>query len=155
MEARQAIAIMRDNSRKIYGTVQFIESYIDGPLIVRVSLADVPTGYHGFHLHEFGNDFYGPESFGSHYNPTHMHHGSRNDPHAHVGDFGNLFANSDRDIDDTFTANLITYDEIIGRGLVLHEDIDDLGFGNHPDSSTTGHSGHRMLWGVVAVNGED
>jgi Cu-Zn family superoxide dismutase len=31
-----------------------------------------------------------------------------------------------------------------GRTLIVHENEDDLGRGNHPDSGTTGHSGARI-----------
>jgi hypothetical protein len=32
----------------------------------------------------------------------------------------------------------------LGRALIIHEDEDDLGLGDFPDSKTTGHSGKRI-----------
>jgi Cu-Zn family superoxide dismutase len=32
----------------------------------------------------------------------------------------------------------------LGRALIIHEDEDDLGLGDFPDSKTTGHSGVRI-----------
>jgi Cu-Zn family superoxide dismutase len=33
---------------------------------------------------------------------------------------------------------------LLGRALIVHEDEDDLGKGDFPDSKTTGHSGKRI-----------
>jgi Cu-Zn family superoxide dismutase len=43
-------------------------------------------------------------------------------------------------------------DTIMGRSLVVHTHEDDLGLGNFPDSKTTGHSGDRMLYGIIGVD---
>jgi hypothetical protein len=32
----------------------------------------------------------------------------------------------------------------LGRALIIHEEEDDLGLGDFPDSKTTGHSGKRI-----------
>lgn len=38
---------------------------------------------------------------------------------------------------------------IIGRGLVIHNNSDDLGKGGTPDSLTTGNSGSRIACAVI------
>ena len=38
---------------------------------------------------------------------------------------------------------------IIGRGLVIHEDPDDLGLGGDKTSLTTGNSGKRIACAVI------
>ena len=42
------------------------------------------------------------------------------------------------------------YDDVTFQ---VHETFDDLGLGNHPDSSTTGHAGARLACCVIAVGG--
>jgi Cu-Zn family superoxide dismutase len=38
---------------------------------------------------------------------------------------------------------------IIGRGLIIHEDEDDLGRGGQKDSLVTGHAGKRIACAVI------
>lgn len=40
---------------------------------------------------------------------------------------------------------------IAGRGVVVHEDIDDLGKGTHADSKKTGNAGGRFACGIVGL----
>jgi Cu-Zn family superoxide dismutase len=35
--------------------------------------------------------------------------------------------------------------------MIVHADEDDLGEGGYPDSLTNGHSGKRVLWGIIGV----
>src|SRR5690625_7605582 len=51
---------------------------------------------HGFHIHEYG-DCRADDgtSAGGHYNPQGMDHGAPTDSERHIGDLGNLSANSD------------------------------------------------------------
>lgn len=44
---------------------------------------------------------------------------------------------------------------VFGRSLIVHKNEDDLGKGHYEDSLTTGHSGTRILWGIVGVNDGD
>ena len=41
---------------------------------------------------------------------------------------------------------------VIGRSVVIHEDMDDLGMGNHNDSLTTGHAGKRITCAVIGYS---
>lgn len=41
----------------------------------------------------------------------------------------------------------------IGRALVVHANVDDLGKTDHPDSKTTGNAGGRLACGVIALSG--
>ncbi len=41
---------------------------------------------------------------------------------------------------------------VIGRSVVVHSGVDDLGKGGHSDSLTTGHAGARVACGVIGVN---
>ena len=52
-------------------------------------------------------------------------------------------------IHDKFIKLRGTKSNIIGRGLIIHEDEDDCGKGNFPDSITTGHAGNRIACAVI------
>ena len=41
---------------------------------------------------------------------------------------------------------------VIGRSVVIHEDMDDLGMGGHNDSLTTGHAGKRITCAVIGYS---
>jgi len=41
---------------------------------------------------------------------------------------------------------------IIGRGLIIHADEDDLGKGGKEDSLTTGHAGKRIACAVIGYS---
>lgn len=117
--------------------------------IFDVQIKGLPQGDHGFHIHRKGNELEGCESLCDHYNPTDELHGPRNSLRSHRGDLGNLRSNTERVVDEKFVAKFVKLPEILGRSLVVHANRDDLGKGNYPDSLTTGHSGKRILWGII------
>lgn len=70
----------------------------------------------------------------------------------HEGDLGNIQANGDGVSSMTIVDNYLTLSgprSIIGRGLVIHNNRDDLGKGGAPDSLTTGNSGSRIVCGII------
>jgi len=74
----------------------------------------------------------------------------------HVGDLGNLKTNSKGDAKYSFYDDCIklrgTKANIIGRGLIIHEDPDDCGQGGFPDSLTTGHAGKRIACAIIGYS---
>jgi Cu/Zn superoxide dismutase len=40
-------------------------------------------------------------------------------------------------------------EELWGRSVIIHADMDDLGLGDKPDSLTTGHSGKRIACAII------
>jgi len=77
----------------------------------------------------------------------------------HVGDLGNIKTNNKGEAIYTFYDNVIklrgTISNIIGRGLIIHEDEDDCGKGSNAESLITGNSGKRIGCAVIGFSKEN
>lgn len=82
-------------------------------------------------------------------------HGSQTDRERHVGDLGNIEANDQGEVIINITDERISLSRskynILGRAVVIHADVDDLGRGNETDSLTTGHAGARVACGIIGT----
>ena len=144
-----AIAVFTDS--KIKGVVTFTEE--DNLVIININLSGLKkNSLHGFHVHEAGDLTHGCESMCAHFNPYKCNHGCPGSRERHVGDLGNL------QTDNKGNANYITIDNIIklrglcniiGRGLIIHADPDDCGFGNNTESLKTGNAGKRIACAII------
>jgi len=151
----KAICVLQSNSNKnLKGSIHLIEIDKNHTKIFGI-IEGLNPGKHGFHIHESGDLSDGCNSLCAHYNPFNKKHGGLNDKERHVGDLGNIIANSKGistiDITDKLIKLRGKY-SVIGRSFIIHEDEDDLGKGNHDDSLTTGHSGKRILCGVIGYS---
>lgn len=111
-------------------------------------------GQHGFHIHEFGDNTNGCTSAGPHFNPTGKTHGAPTAEERHVGDLGNVEADAGGVAKINLTDKQISLagtNSILGRTVVIHADIDDLGIGGHELSKTTGNAGARLGCGVIGI----
>ncbi|KAG7208553.1 hypothetical protein KM043_014769 [Ampulex compressa] len=111
-------------------------------------------GLHGFHVHEKGDMRQGCTSTGAHFNPENVTHGAPGDKVRHVGDLGNIRANSAGEAFVNITDDVISFhgkNNILGRAFVVHSGEDDLGLGNTTLSSTTGNAGDRWACGIIGV----
>ncbi|BBH05049.1 copper/zinc superoxide dismutase 2 [Prunus dulcis] len=126
----------------------------EGPTTVNVRITGLTPGPHGFHLHEYGDTTNGCISTGPHFNPKNLTHGAPEDEIRHAGDLGNIVANADGVAEATIVDNQIPLtgpNAVIGRALVVHELVDDLGKGGHELSLSTGNAGGRLACGVVGL----
>ncbi|OQV24306.1 putative Superoxide dismutase (Cu-Zn) [Hypsibius exemplaris] len=130
-----------------------------GPPSVRVTgniTGLAPNSAHGFHIHQFGDVGNGCAAAGPHFNPRGVSHGAPTDDESarHDGDLGNVFANQNGvvNLDATYDfLHLGGPGSVIGRSVVVHEKVDDLGQGGAADSKTTGNAGARLACGVIGV----
>ena len=150
-ELLSAIAVF--DTKKIKGVVKFLETQ-SGSVIIDVDIRGLDkNAVHGFHVHEYGDISDQCNSMCSHFNPYNKKHGGPDSIERHVGDLGNLKTDKNGVAKYRFTDSLIklrgTKSNIIGRGLIIHEDEDDCGLGGYPDSLTTGHAGKRIACAVI------
>lgn len=162
----KAVCVLTNNiDKKIKGYIEFTEN--NNLIVVKVKIIGLKTGYHGIHIHEYGDLREGCSSLCSHFNPYNTNHGSpaNTKNNRHIGDLGNLFANKMGIVDYTFTDKLIKLKgkaNIIGRSVVIHENFDDLGLGGidlntgiiidneiREESLKTGNAGKRIACGVI------
>ncbi len=144
-----ATAVLRDAEGKQVGTATFGAG--KGGVVVKVTVAGLPPGKHGIHLHAAGKceppDF---KSAGGHLNPGGKQHGLHNPQGAHAGDLPNLVVGKDGRAKATFTAKGATLAEGVGSllgpdgaALVIHADADD------EKTDPAGNSGARIACGVI------
>ncbi|KAK3098238.1 hypothetical protein FSP39_017493 [Pinctada imbricata] len=129
-------------------------SQTDGHCKVTGEITGLAPGQHGFHVHQFGDNTNGCTSAGPHFNPHGKTHGAPSDEIRHVGDLGNVTADASGKAVIDITDSQVTLtgpNSVIGRTVVVHADIDDLGKGGHELSSTTGNAGGRLACGVIGI----
>jgi Cu-Zn family superoxide dismutase len=115
---------------------------------VVADITGLTPGKHAFHIHEFGDcSAADAATAGTHYNPTHKPHGAPDAAEHHVGDMGNLEADSTGKAHLELKSKLLKFsgeDSILGRGVIIHEKVDDW-------SQPVGNAGGRVACGVVGV----
>ena len=139
------------HSDKVKGTILFMQAP-GTPTLIKGTITGLEPGLHGFHIHEFGDMSDGCKSMGGHYNPDGVDHGDLKQ--GHVGDLENVLADDKGVAKFSIVAprvDLIGERSVIGRGIVIHEDEDDLGKGGDAESLKTGNAGERLACGVIVI----
>lgn len=108
-----------------------------------------PDGKHGFHIHEFG-DCSAPDgtSAGGHFNPENVKHGAPDEDTHHVGDLGNLEADSSGEAVLEITDSEISFsgpNSVVGRAVIVHAKPDIF-------DQPTGSAGARIACGVIGIS---
>ncbi|XP_062168080.1 superoxide dismutase [Cu-Zn] 2 [Alnus glutinosa] len=153
MSAAKAVVVISGNN-SIRGSVQFIQEP-NGATHVKGRITGLSPGFHGFHIHAFGDTTNGCNSTGPHFNPLKKDHGAPTDKERHAGDLGNIFAGPDGVAEVSITDKQILLTgphSILGRAVVVHADPDDLGRGGHELSKTTGNAGARVGCGIIGLH---
>jgi Cu-Zn family superoxide dismutase len=139
------------HSDTVKGTILLMQAP-GTPTLIKGTITGLTPGEHGFHIHEFGDMSKGCESMGGHYNPDGVDHGD--DKEGHVGDLGNITADESGVAKVNMVSNRIDLmgdRSIVGRGVVVHADRDDLGQGGDEESLKTGNAGDRLACGVITL----
>lgn len=142
------------HSDTVKGTILLMQ----GPgtaTLIKGTITGLTPGKHGFHIHEFGDMSEGCKSMGAHYNPDDLDHGDL--AQGHVGDLENVVADDNGVATFSITAkrvDLLGDRSVIGRGLVIHADEDDLGKGGDAESLKTGNAGDRLACGIIVIRSD-
>jgi Cu-Zn family superoxide dismutase len=152
-----AIAVFND---EIKGIVKFTEDLDNNVVLIDLNISGLkPNSLHGFHVHEAGDLTDKCTSMCAHFNPYGKHHGCPGMSQRHVGDLGNIQTNNKGHAKYSFNDNIIklrgTKCNIIGRGLIIHEDKDDCGKGGNDESLRTGNAGKRIACAVIGYSKEN
>ncbi|MBA2367568.1 MAG: superoxide dismutase family protein [Candidatus Protochlamydia sp.] len=143
--SKKATATIRAfKGNEIHGTVTFTQM-ADGVKIV-ADIEGLKPGKHGFHVHEFGECKGDGESAGGHFNPTKHKHGGPDSEERHVGDLGNLDADSNGRAHYERIDKMIQLEgenSVIGHSIIIHADEDDL------ITQPTGASGAKIACGLI------
>ena len=139
-------------------TLQPTQGNTAGANLVLMSMGDgvhftgritgLPPGPHGFHIHENG-DCSAPDasSAGGHFNPTGAAHGAPDAAAHHLGDLGNIEADSYGNAEVNVHVGGITLGEgansIKGKAVIVHAAADDF------QTQPTGNAGARLACGVI------
>lgn len=153
----RAVAVFTE---KISGVVRFSEDLEKNRVAIELSIGGLkPNSKHGFHVHEAGDLTDKCTSMCAHFNPYGKTHGCPGLKERHVGDLGNI------ETDKNGVAKYKFYDDgiklrgtkcnIIGRGLIIHEDEDDCGQGGDAESLKTGNAGKRIACAVIGYAKEN
>ncbi len=129
------------------GVVKF--SSVEGGVKVAGSISGLTPGKHGFHIHQFGDcSSLDGKSAGAHFNPENHKHGGPDSEEKHVGDLGNIEADAEGLANIEVVLPFVSLNgenNVIGRGMIVHADADDL------KSQPTGAAGGRVACGVIGV----
>jgi len=147
-------------SESVRGTVKFSEDIQNSRVKIDLNISGlIPNSLHGFHVHEAGDLSDKCTSACAHFNPYRNTHGCPGMSKRHVGDLGNIKTNNKGEAKYTFYDNMIklrgTKCNIIGRGLIIHEDEDDCGEGGDAESLKTGNAGKRIACAVIGYSKEN
>lgn len=146
-----AMAVLSSTQNSsVHGVATFVRS--GGVAVVNLNMAGFkPNSVHGLHIHESGDcSARDGSSAGAHFNPASKQHGGTSGSNRHMGDLGNVTADANGEVLESFNVSDIAFgtgtDSIVGRGLVIHADRDDL------KSQPAGNSGARVACGLIVRN---
>lgn len=147
----RAVAVLHPTQGyDVAGQVTFVN--VAGVFEINGEFRGLTPGQHGIHIHEFGDcSAADGTSAGGHFNPDEVRHGGPDSAVRHVGDLGNIVA------DSTGTATIDAVDariafrgrnSIIGRAVIVHAGPDDF------VSQPSGDAGDRIACGVIGISAD-
>ncbi len=135
----------------VSGLVSFVDSA--GSVYLTADVDGLSEGKHAIHIHEFGDcSTFDAKSAGGHWNPTHTTHGEWDNHHFHLGDIGNIDADTSGNGKISLKTDLWclgcedSTKNILGKSIIIHEGEDDF------TSQPSGNAGPRVGCGVIVLD---
>ena len=115
-------------------------------LLIIPNLQGLPSGLHGFHIHQKASCARAGLAAGGHYDPkkTHKHLGPYN-PNGHLGDLPALFVNQKGQAELPILAPRLTVADIKGHAIIIHLHGDN--YSDYP--AKLGGGGARIACGII------
>lgn len=143
--------IQAKNDSGITGSVEFTEQ--DGMVTMKANISNLSEGLHAIHIHAIGDcSADDGTSAGGHWNPTDVDHGEWGSDSFHIGDIGNLNADSNGNATierktDLWCLNCDDENKnVIGKSIIIHEGPDDF------TSQPSGAAGPRIGCAEITLN---
>lgn len=145
-----AMATLQPTSGSTAQGVVHFQELASGDVEVHADLTGVPTGVHGFHVHDKGDCGDNGNAAGGHFNPMSAPHAGPDATSHHAGDFGNVTADASGKVNAHFTTRSVKVSpgasSAVGHAVILHANPDDLA------TQPTGNAGGRIACGVVTLH---
>jgi Cu-Zn family superoxide dismutase len=146
-----AIAVISPKSNSdVFGEVKFFDSL--GNIYLEANIEGLSYGEHAIHIHQFGDcSSEDGKSAGGHWNPSNQNHGQWDHHHFHLGDIGNILADSLGKGEISLATKLWCLDcpdsmrNIIGKSIIIHQGADDF------ISQPSGAAGKRIGCGEIRL----
>ena len=131
-----------NNETNPIGTVVFLDTPYG--LLITPNLTALPTGLHGFHLHQHANCGDHGTDAGGHFDPqnTNSHQGPYGQ--GHLGDLPVLYVETTGIANTPTLAPRLKTSDLKGLALMIHAGGD-----NYSDNPALGGGGARMACGVI------
>ncbi len=149
----QAVTVNRVSPQGVHepiGTIGFRDS--PQGLMIITNLSSLPSGFHGFHIHEKGScapaekdgKMQAALAAGEHFNPLKVpHHGTPND--GHLGDLPVLNVDSNGNANTTVIAPRLKLADIQGLAIIIDEGGDN--YSDYPKPN--GGGGAHIACGLI------
>lgn len=149
---RHVVTINQVSSQGVLGDIGhvYLSDSAQG-LKIETQLSNIPTGTHGFHIHEFGScapaekdgKMIAAQSAGGHFNPLKVGHGD--EKNGHMGDLPPITADANGNNQTTVYAPRLKLADVKGLALMIHAGGD-----NHSDQPLPlGGGGARIACGLI------
>lgn len=142
LQAATLSSTLYSTEGKLLGKIEFEDrSY---GLLIKPNLSGLPTGIHGFHIHEFPNCGNQAQSAGGHFDPkkTNSHQGPYGN--GHLGDLPVLVVDSQGIATIPTLAPRLKTNDIKNRSIMVHAGGD-----NYSNNPALGGGGARIACGTI------
>ena len=133
------------------GTIQFRQKKNEVEMKLNISFPSKAGKSVAVHIHEHGDCGNEGNNTHGHWNPTNSKHGKWGAAEFHLGDIGNVELDRAGNGSLTMKTSLWTIgtgekNDIVGRGLIVHDGVDDY------KTQPTGNAGSRIGCGIIEIS---